>query len=507
MRILMLNPPFLPKFSRTSRSPAVTKGGTIYYPIWLAYATGVLEEAGHQVQLIDAPARGYDLTYILQRMEKFKPQMIVVDTSTPSIYNDVKVAEALKDATKAFTVLVGTHVSALPEQTLKISPKIDAVARKEYDYTLRELAQFLEAGRRLTTVKGLTYRIGNKTISNPDRPFIEDLDALPFVSAVYKRHLNIEDYFYAANLHPVVTILGGRGCVYRCAFCVWPQVLSGHQYRMRSPENIADELEFIKKELPQAREVFFEDDTGTVNKDHLLTLCKLIKERKLDVTWSTNARADIPLDVLKEMKSAGCRLLCVGYESGSQEVLDKVHKGTTLEKIKQFADDTKRAKIMVHGCFILGLPYDTPETVEKTIEFAKQLEQDTAQFYPIMVYPGTEAYEWSKEKGYLLTEDYSKWLTPEGWHNCMVSRPGMSNEYLVRTCDDARARFYLRPKYILKRMKQSATDTDEAKRTAKSGKTFFNYLVKLMNKKIGLGKSDLGERTGRKKNESRDQKG
>jgi anaerobic magnesium-protoporphyrin IX monomethyl ester cyclase len=483
MKVLTLNPPFLPKFSRTSRSPAVTKGGTIYYPIWLAYTTGVLEDNGFQVQLIDAPARGYDLDYVIKKTRKFKPSLIVIDTSTPSVYNDIKVAEALKDATNAFIILVGTHVSALPEQSLKISKKIDAVARHEYDYTILELAKFLEAGKRLNTVKGLTYRVGSKIISNPDRPFIKDLDTLPFVSKVYKRHLNIEDYFYAANLHPVVTIIGGRGCIYRCAFCVWPQVMSGHQYRMRSPENIVEELEYIKKEMPQVREVFFEDDTGTVNKEHMLKLCRLIKERGLDITWSTNARADIPLDVLKEMKSAGCRLLCVGYESGSQEVLNKVHKGTTLGKIKQFAKDAKKAGIMVHGCFILGLPYDTRKTIEETIEFAKELDPDTAQFYPVMVYPGTEAYEWSKREGYLITEDYSKWLTPEGWHNCMVSRPDISNKDLVKLCDEARIRFYFRPSYILKRLKLSMTDINEAKRTVKSGKTFFNYLFKLMKKK------------------------
>lgn len=484
MRVLVLNPPFLTKFSRTSRSPAVSKGGTIYYPIWLAYTTGVLEEAGFKVRLMDAPARDYDLNYVINRAIQFKPQLIVVDTSTPSIYNDVKVAEALKEATGAFVVLVGTHVSALPEQTLKLSSKIDAIARHEYDYTILELAKFLEAGKRLKTVKGLTYRIGSKIISNPDRPFIKDLNTLPFITEVYKRHLNIEDYFYAANLHPVVTIVGGRGCIYRCAFCVWPQVFSGHEYRMRSPKNIVNELEYIKKEFPKVREIFFEDDTGTVNKDHILELCRLIKERGIDISWSTNARADIPLNVLKEMKSAGCRLLCVGYESGSQEVLNKVHKGTTLEKIKKFANDTKKAGIMVHGCFILGLPYDTRETIEQTIEFAKELDPDTAQFYPIMVYPGTEAYEWSKREGYLITEDYSKWLTPEGWHNCMVSRPSMSNEELVKFCDDARMRFYFRPSYILKRLKLSIVDKNEAKRTMKSGKTFFNYIFKLIKKKI-----------------------
>lgn len=483
MKILMLNPPFLPKFSRTSRSPAVSKGGTIYYPIWLAYATGALEKEGFQVKLVDAPARGYDLEYVTKIAKRFRPDITVLDTSTPSIVNDIKVADAIKNTTGSFVTLVGTHVSALTKETMKMSAKIDAVAKHEYDYTLVDLARTMESGRRLQTVKGLSFRIGNKIIHNPNRPFITNLDDIPFVSEVYKKHLNIEDYFYAANLHPVVTILGARGCIYRCAFCVWPQVFSGHQWRHRSVENIVDELEFIKKEIPQAREVFFEDDTGTVNKDKVVDMCKEIKRRGLDVTWSTNARADIPLDVLKEMKSAGCRLLCVGYESGSQEVLNKIHKGTKLDHIRQFAKDTKRAGIMVHGCFILGLPYDTRETIRETIDFAKKLDPDTAQFYPVMVYPGTEAYEWAKSNGFLVTEDFSKWLNEEGWHNSMISRPGLSAEELVELCDKARIEFYMRPKYFAKRLKLVIKDKDEAKRTIKSGKTFFKYMGKILTTK------------------------
>jgi radical SAM superfamily enzyme YgiQ (UPF0313 family) len=486
----MLNPPLIPnffrdkkspavyKFSRDSRSPARSKGGTLYYPVWLSYATGVLEKNNFQVHLIDAPARNYSLEHVINEAKKFNPQLIVINTSTPSICSDVKVAEKLKDNTGAFIVLVGTHVSALPEETLKLSEKIDAIARREYDYTILELAQFLESGKRLNSVKGITYRIGKNIISNPDRPFIENLDELPFVSEVYKRHLNIGDYFYAANLHPVISILGGRGCMYKCAFCTDPQVFSGHKYRMRTPENIVEEIEYIKNEIPDVKEIFFEDDTGTANKDHILRLCDLIKERNLNITWSTNARADIPFEMLKRMKEAGCRLLCVGYESGSQEILNKIHKGTTLEKIKEFTNDVKRAGILIHGCFILGLPHDTYKTIRQTIEFAKELNPDTAQFYHVMVYPGTEAYEWSKREGYLITEDYSKWLTPEGWHNCVVSRPGLSNEELVKLANNARKEFYLRPSYVISRIKLSMTHPSEAKRIAKSGKSFLSYLIK-----------------------------
>lgn len=480
MKILMLNPPFFPKFSRSSRSPAVTKGGTIYYPIWLAYATGILENEGFKVRLIDAPARGYSLQEVLSFVENFSPDLTVIDTSTPSIHNDIKVAETIKDTNESFITLVGTHVSALPIENMKTSEKIDAIAIHEYDYTILELAKTLESEKNIKNIKGLVFRDKNRIIQNPSRPFITDLDKLPFVSSVYKKHLVIEDYFYAANLHPVVTILSGRGCVFHCSFCVWPQVFSGHNYRFRSVKNVVDELEYIKNEFPHVREIFFEDDTLTVNRKRCQDISKEIIKRKIDMTWACNSRVDADFETLKLMKASGCRLLCVGYESGSQEILDKIHKGTTLEKIEGFTNDAKGAEIMIHGCFILGLPYDTKETIRQTIEFAKKLDTDSAQFYPIMVYPGTEAYKWAKQNKFLLTEDFSEWLTPEGWHNTIVSRPGLTNRELIELCDKARLEFYLRPKYFWKRFKLMIKNWDETKRTFKSGKTFFKYLFKIL---------------------------
>ena len=191
MRILMLNPPFFPKFSRSSRSPAVTKGGTIYYPMWLAYATGVLERAGHEVKLVDAPAVPLSEKEVLGIVKRFKPDLAVLDTSTTSIKNDVKVLEEIKKAHKCFGVLVGTHVSALPKETLGMSKAIDAVCVQEYDYTLRDLAA--ELGKKkpnLGKVRGIAYRKGNKAVLNPLREKIKDLDELPFVSEIYKKHLN-----------------------------------------------------------------------------------------------------------------------------------------------------------------------------------------------------------------------------------------------------------------------------------------------------------------------------
>ncbi len=224
MNILFLNPPFIGRFSRTSRSPAVTKGGTLYYPIWLAYAVGVAEQAGHNVMFLDAPADGLDLDDVFDKIGDFVPDLSIVDTSTPSIYNDVKVAEEIKKKYPlAFTVLVGTHPSALPEDTLKLSSSIDAVAVGEYDYTILDLAGALKDKQPLEDVAGLVFRNGDKFVKNRKQDKIEDLDGIPFISTVYKKHLNYRNYFFAAASYPMIMIITGRGCPFKCFFCVYPQ--------------------------------------------------------------------------------------------------------------------------------------------------------------------------------------------------------------------------------------------------------------------------------------------
>jgi len=477
MRILLLNPPFFPKYSRSSRSPAVTKGGTIYYPLWLAYATGVLEKAGHKVKLVDAPAVPLSEKQVLKIVKKFKPDLAVLDTSTASIHNDIRILENIKKAWQCFAVLVGTHVSALPKETMKLSKAIDAVCMQEYDYTLRDLAKALEKKKpELGNVKGIVFRKGKEIVANPLREKIENLDELPFVSEVYKKHLNYKDYFYSANLWPEVTIVTGRGCPFNCRFCNWVQNLNPGPYRKRSVENVIKELEYIANNFPDVKEVFIEDDTFTADAKRVERFCRAKVEAGIKLEWSCNARADVPLRTLLMMKKAGCRLLCVGFESGSQHVLNDVRKGTTIPRIKQFMVDAKKAGIMVHGCFMVGNPEDNEETIRATIELAKDLSPDTVQFFPIMIYPGTASYEHFKQKGWLVTDDFSKWVDERGWHNCMVSMPGLSNKQIVAWCDTGRKEFYLRPDYIAGKAWQVVRHPKEAKRIAKAGRTFIKYL-------------------------------
>ena len=470
MKAVFLNPPFKGRFSRTSRSPAVTSGGTLYYPFWLAYAAGTTEGAGHEVLLIDSPADGLSLESTLEIINDFKPELAVLDTSTPSIYSDVAVAEAIKKAhPECFTIVVGTHPSSLPEETLGLSSGLDAVAIGEYDYIIRDLANALANCASITEITGLAIRQNGEVIRTGPREKIENLDELPFVTSVYKKYLNYKNYFFAAAKYPMVMIITGRGCPFQCFFCVYPQTFHSRRYRARSPENVVAEFEYIKENFPDLKEIGIEDDCFAANPERVRNICRLLIERKVKMTWYCNVRGDVDYETLKLMKDAGCRLVTVGFESADQEVLDLMHKNGKVTKYLKFAEDARRAGIMVHGCIMCGTPGDSKKIQEENYRFAIKINCDSMQFYPLYVYPGTEAYEWAKEKGYLKTEDFSKWLKEDGSHNCVTDLDGMTAEEMVALCETNLKRYHLRPRYLLMKLAQAFRDPAEGWRSIKSG--------------------------------------
>ncbi len=484
MKILMLNPPFFPKYSRSSRSPAVTKSGTIYYPLWLSYATGVLEKAGHEVLLIDSPAEMIELANIKERIMAFHPEIAVFDTSTPSILSDIAVLETVKNWLhgKLLTILVGTHPSALPEETLTYSKDVDVIARKEYDYTLLEIADKMAAGPvDFSAIAGISFHKNGTIVHNEDRPYITDMDDIPFVSSVYKKHLNINNYFYAHVQNPTVSFFAGRGCPNQCFFCVYPQVMFGHRYRHRSPENIVTEIEYIQRDLPEVKEILIDDDNFTADQEHVLAFCDLILKKKLKVSWTVEARVNLRLDVMKAMKKAGCRMIVAGFESGDEQILKNISKGATIEQAEQFCNNAKKVGLRVHGCFMVGNKGETRETMEKTLKFALKLNPDTAQFFPLMVSPGTKAYLWAQENSFIRAESYRNWLTEGGLHNCVLNTDNLSAQELVSFCDEARQKFYLRPSYLSRKVVDLLVNPSEIKRTLKAAKVFYKHLFK--NKK------------------------
>ncbi len=489
MRVLFINPPFLARFSREQRSPAVTKSGTLYYPKWLALAAGVAIKEGHDVDLLDCPAAGHTIDDVIDLIERKDIKAVVCDTSTPSIVNDVKIVETITSRCPGVkTLMVGRHVSAMPDETMAMSPAVGALALREYDYTVRDWLAALDCGASLADVEGICWRdTAGEVIRNKARPAIANLDELPFVSEVYKRFLNVTDYYYGHSLHPLVVFDTSRGCPYHCSFCVYPQTFSGHTMRYRSAANVADEFDYIARELPQVKTVMLEDDTFIINLKHTRRLAEELIRRGNKLPFDSNCRADpsIDIDLLKTLRQAGARLFCVGFESGDPDVIRKMRKNNNKSKDAGFQNDAvtftkncQEAGIMVHGCFMVGNLNETHDSIKKTIDFAIQLRPDTAQFFPIMVYPGTEAYAEAKEKGWIASNDFSDWLTEDGLHNSVVNLPNITHRELVEYCDQARRKFYLNPRYLLYKALQSLKSRDELLRNVMGGRTLVKHLVR-----------------------------
>lgn len=476
MKVFFVNPAFKSeygRFSRENRSPTVTRSGTLYYPLWLIYAAAVCEKDGFEVEFLDAPAfplndeQTYE--YISNHVENTK--LFVINTSTPSIVNDTNYGDKLKELyPEALVMLVGTHPSALPEETLHNSIRIDAVARKEYDYIVRNVARAIRDEKDPFKVDGITYRTPDGEIkSNPDMPYITNIDEIPFLSEFVKKHLNYKDYFFAAGEYPEIQIFTGRGCMARCTFCVYPQTMHGHTYRMRSAENVIEELQYIAENFPDVREIVFEDDTFTILKDRVVKICNMMIELGLNkrFRWLCNARVNLDYETMALMKKAGCHLIIPGIESSSDDILKNIHKGTTLKQVYEYADNAKKAGLMVHACYMVGNKGETKETMQKTLELALKLNTDTAQFYPLLPFPGTEAYEWAKSNGY-ISGKYEDYLQDDGTLNCVLNTPELSAQELVDFCTYARKKYYIRPWYIAHRIWKGIRDPYDMKRSLKA---------------------------------------
>jgi radical SAM superfamily enzyme YgiQ (UPF0313 family) len=485
MLIYFINPPFKSeygRFSRESRSPAITKSGALYYPLWLIYAASYAKKQNHTVFFLDAPAKGLHEKQSIDIIRKNAGEklLFVLDTSTPSIKNDIAFGVKLKELFPgSFILLVGTHPSACPDETLLSDTAIDAVARGEYDLIVNELAKTLEDNLCLESVRGITYRDSKTgTIkTNENMPYIENLDELPYASEFIKEYLDIKDYFFAAATYPAIQIFTGRGCPFHCNFCVYPQTMHGHKYRIRSAKNIVGEFKYIVENFPNVKEVIIEDDTFTTNKARIIEICTLLIENKLPqrLMWLCNARVNLDFETMKIMKKAGCRLIIPGIESGNQQILDNIKKGTRIEQFKEYVKNARKAGLLIHACYMVGNQGETVETMRETLRLALHLNTDTAQFFPLIPYPGTEAYKWAKQNGYIKS-GYENYCKEDGTHNSVLNLPGLSSEQMVDFCNMARKKYYLRLRYILHRIKVGLTNKDDLKRSLKAFRSVKNYL-------------------------------
>lgn len=476
MKVCFINPPFKAeygKFSRESRSPSIGHSGVLYYPLWLIYAAATVEKQGFEIAFIDAPAKQLDENQTLVRVteDAAEAKLFVLDTSTPSIFSDVAFGAKLKSIYPGSKImLVGTHPSAVPEETLQINKSIDIVARHEYDRIVLDTARAIEKGIDLASVRGLTYRQENGEIFHtPDAEYIENLDGIPMAAPFIKKYLDIMDYVFPAASYPAIQIFTGRGCPAHCNYCVYPQTLHGHRYRLRSPEQVVEEFSYIAEHFPGVHEVVIEDDTFTANKQRVLDICRLLNEQGLNkrLRWLCNARVNIDLETMQAMKKAGCHLIIPGFESYNEQILKNIKKGSNLKLIDAYVANAKKAGLMIHACYMVGNQGETKETMETTLNAALRFKTDTAQFFPLIPYPGTEAYQWAKENGY-ITGNYRDYLQEDGTLNCVLNTPELSAQELVDFCAYARKKYYMRPWYIMHRIAKGICDPEDMKRSLKA---------------------------------------
>lgn len=462
MKTLFLNPPSYDDFDggAGSRYQATREVWSFWYPTWLAYPAGMIEGA----RLLDAPPHGYDTDRTVAEARSY--DFVVVHTSTPSLKMDVRTAEAIKATNPGCMIaFVGGHPTACPEETLKASEAIDIAGRKEFDHSMVEVARGMDLGR----IGGISYRRDGAIRHNPDRPMLgnEELDGLPFVTEVYEKNLDYLRYNSPYCQYPYVSMYTGRGCPARCTFCLWPQVTQGHTYRVRSPENVYEEVSAMKSKFPRMKELFFDDDTFTADPMRARRIAELIKP--LGLTWSTNSRANVDYETLRILKESGLRLFVVGYESGNAEILKNIKKGVRLDRARRFTQDCHKLGILLHGTFILGLPGETRETIDESIRFAKEMDCETIQVSLASPYPGTELFEYMTRNGYLA---FDPLVDETGYQKCTVQYPGLSSAEIYNAVERFYRSFYFRPRYIFKAVRKMVTSTEECKRLLKEGMQF-----------------------------------
>ena len=449
LKTLFLNPPSFENFDggASSRWPATREIESYWYPVWLAYPAGMLEGA----RLLDANPHHISWPQVIEILKDY--EFLVLFTSTIAWSGDQRWAEKVKDTYPNIKIcFVGPPVTTDPDKALNECKAIDFVCRREFDYSVVEYAN----GKPLDEILAISYRKNGQIVHNPDRPQIENLDALPWVTDVYKRDLDVTKYNVPFLLHPFVALYSTRGCPAQCTFCLWPQTTSGHAWRKRSTDDVAAEMAHAKELFPEVKEFFFDDDTFNIQKARTVELCAKLKPLKL--TWSCTSRVTTDRETLKAMREAGCRLLIVGFESGDPQILKNIKKGATVERARDFARDCHKLGLTVHGDFILGLPGETKESIRNTINFAKQLDVETIQVSMAHAFPGTEFYEYARTNGFITNENK---MTDEGGHQLAhIEYPGLPADYVLEMVHKFYDEYFFRPKAAWRVVRKAIANGD-----------------------------------------------
>jgi len=413
-------------------------------PIGLAYLASMLRENGYKVRIVDNVVEKLSLDELVR---KIKDSVVVgITTTTPTFNTALKYAKKIKSTLEnVFVILGGIHVSFMPYSALK-HEFVDAVCIGEGEYTLLEAVERLDRGKSLEGVRGLMYKEDGRIIDNGRRDFIKNLDELPFPAYDL---LPLEKYSILGQKLEHFPLMSSRGCPFGCRYCASSRFM-GRMFRARSAENVADEIEWLNDKFG-AKYVAFGDDTFTLSKKRVLEFCREIRERGLDVEWSCSSRVDtIDGETIREMKRAGCNCIYYGVESANPQILNNFYrKRIKLEQVVDAVKKTKENEILTVCSFIIGAPMETREDMMRTLKFSIKLDPDYAQYSILTPYPGTEIYEEAAKKGWLLTENFDDYT---------CGKPVLKNFYLspkeiskfLRYCY---VRFYLRPKFIWKEIK------------------------------------------------------
>jgi hopanoid biosynthesis associated radical SAM protein HpnJ len=435
LKTLFLNPPSFENFDggASSRWPATREIESYWYPVWLAYPAGMLEGS----KLLDAPPHHVSADETIEIAKSF--DFLVLFTSTVGWSGDHGLARAIKNANPSIKIaFVGPPVTTDPDRALNECEVLDFVCRREFDFSVVEYAN----GKPLNEILGISYKDASGVIQhNPDRPQVEDLDAMPWATKIYKRDMDVTRYNVPFLLHPYISLYSTRGCPAQCTFCLWPQTLSGHAWRKRSSDDVAAEMKWAKENFPHVKEFFFDDDTFNIQKARTIELCAKLKP--LGITWSCTSRVTTDRDTLKAMKDAGCRLLIVGFESGDPQILKNIKKGATVERARDFVKDCHDLGLIIHADFILGLPGETKESIRNTINFAKTLDCETIQVSVAHAYPGTEFYDFAQRNGFITNE---KMEDGGGHQMAHIEYPGLPTEYVMEMVHKFYDEYYFRPK-------------------------------------------------------------
>ena len=426
-RIALVSPPFLPGYMRNARCDFVSLSKTQWFPIWLGYAGAFLEKLGHHVTLIDAPAYGLDRDQTKKLIRELRPDLLVVYTGRLSEDSDVVFADAMAGALDIPGVFVGPYASTDPTRTLSKATRVDALIKGEFELPLAELAD----GRAYETILNLVHTRDGSIETNPVRPLLgtDQLDAIPFVTDFFRRHLDFRYYKAPSELHPFLDIMSGRGCAWgRCTYCLWVHsFICGSVYNARSVQSVVEELRFVQGHIPAVQSIMIQDDTLT--EQRASDLSEGFLQAGVTVPWSCYVRAELGQETLKLMKRANCRNLHVGYESASPLILKTIKKGITKERMTRFTVDAKKVGLNIHGDFAIGFPGETAETIKETIDWACEMRPHTAQFQLMIPFPGTPYFEQLHAGG----------LMKDGIPNY----PGLSAEDMEAWSKRAYRRFYI----------------------------------------------------------------